>query len=391
MLRFEDIQKTRFERQIVLPEVGLSGQETLNRAKVLIVGMGGLGCPAALNLAASGVQNLTLVDHDRVEMSNLHRQTLYGPSDVGQPKVVVAAARIENQTGVATISTLQDPVCEANVIELVRDHDLVLDCSDNFRTRYLVGDACRVLGRSLVTAALNRFNAQLAVFSGNGGPCYRCLFPEPVRRGVIGNCAQSGVLGTFSGLMGSLQAHEAIKLILGLPNRSGHLLCVDGLTGEQSLFPVPSQLDCPACRIDETAFAQTKAWPLALPEGDPKLSDRARECGFFIQILRDSVSSLLVDARTRAEFETSAIPGAVLLSEIEKDLSGLFPSRPTLLVYCETGLRSDTAVQQLRAKGYEAYSLTGGLARLKPEDRDKLGKAVATLLAEGFTAHDPSP
>ena len=227
---FPDAELRRYARHLALPEVGLEGQVRLKAARVLVIGMGGLGCPAAQYLAAAGIGQLTLADDDRVELTNLQRQPLYAEGDLGLPKAEVASTRLRALNSAIRIEALVERITASNVMELVQQHDLVLDGTDSLIARYLLADGCHLAGVPLVHGALRRFEGQVALFPPQG-PCYRCLFPRPPPPEAIDDCATAGVLGAVPGLLGSLQALEALKWLLGIGPRKGRLLLLDGLAG----------------------------------------------------------------------------------------------------------------------------------------------------------------
>jgi molybdopterin/thiamine biosynthesis adenylyltransferase/rhodanese-related sulfurtransferase len=221
---------TRYARQVALPELGVAGQEKLRAASVLIVGAGGLGSPAALYLAAAGVGTLGLVDCDRVDATNLHRQILYGTSDVGRPKLDAARERLADLNPDVNVVTHHARLASDNALDILRDYDVIIDGTDNFPTRYLVNDACVLLGKPNVYGSIFRFDGQVSVFATADGPCYRCLYPEPPPPHLVPSCAEGGVLGVLPGVVGSLQATETIKLITGVGETlAGRLLLFDAL------------------------------------------------------------------------------------------------------------------------------------------------------------------
>lgn len=248
---FSPDERERYSRQFVLAGFGAEAQAKLKEASILVVGAGGLGCPALLYLAAAGVGRLVVIDPDVVGLSNLHRQVLFNTEDVGQSKAPIAAARVAALNPLIKIEAIVGRLSRANALELVGSVDLVVDGSDNFATRYLVNDACVMTGRPFVYGALQGFQGQLSVFNWRGGPTYRCLFPEPPAAGAAPNCAEAGVLGVLPGVIGLLQATEAIKLLLGIGvPLTGRLLQFDALGmrfRETRLAPDP---DCPVCAPD---------------------------------------------------------------------------------------------------------------------------------------------
>lgn len=246
-LMFSKQQLDRYARQIILPEVGIAGQQHLMDARVLVVGAGGLGAPILLYLAAAGVGTLGVVDGDSVDLTNLHRQVLYRTEDVGQSKVTLTKARLQEINPEVTVESYPLMLTSANAREIMGGYDLVLDGSDNFPTRYLVNDACVLEGKPLIYGAISQFEGQVSVFTA-GGPCYRCIFPEPPRPGTVLSCAEAGVFGVLPGVIGSLMATEALKVLLGIGEPLvGTLLHYDALYGETRRVALRRKQDCPVC------------------------------------------------------------------------------------------------------------------------------------------------
>src|SRR6185437_2609882 len=246
----------RYSRHLILPEVGAEGQAKLKNARVLLVGAGGLGSPAALYLAAAGVGTLGVVDADRVDASNLQRQVLHGTSDVGRPKTESAADRLREINPHVEVVGFSERLTSANGLEILRPFDVIVDGSDNFPTRYLVNDACVLLGKPDIYGAIFRFDGQASVFGSNGGPCYRCLFADPPPPDLVPSCAEAGVLGVLPGIIGSIQAAEAIKLILGIgESLAGRLLLFDALKLEFRELAIARDPECPVCGTRPTVKA----------------------------------------------------------------------------------------------------------------------------------------
>ena len=257
---FTPEQRERYSRQVILPDVGEEGQAKLLDARVLIVGAGGLGSPVALYLAAAGVGTIGLIDHDRVDLSNLHRQVLYTTEDIGRPKVEVAAERLRAMNPDVNVITYDEPLFSDNALDILREYDVVINGTDNFPTRYLVNDACVLLRKPLVDASIFMFEGQVTVYRPavpelgiEGGPCYRCLYPDPPPPGEVPSCAEAGVLGVLPGVIGTLQAVEAIKLILGVGEPLvGRLLMYDALSQEFRVLKVARNPECPVCGDNPT-------------------------------------------------------------------------------------------------------------------------------------------
>lgn len=358
----------RYGRHLVLPELGMAGQRRIKGARILLVGAGGLGSPAALYLAAAGVGHLSIVDFDVVDVTNLQRQVLHGTKDVGREKTESARDRLRDLNPHVSLSLHDTRLDAGNALDLVRDHDLVVDGTDSFSTRYLVNDACVLAGRPNVHASVYRFDGQASVFATRDGPCYRCLFPSPPPPGEVPSCAEGGVLGVLPGLLGTIQATEALKLVTGIGQPLvGRLLLVDALSMQFRTVKVRKDPSCPACgtrtlrELREENFACA-----ASPPGDrvPEITplELAERIGRGEPIT-------LVDVREPAEWETGRIPGARLvpLARLGEEMPGLDPARE-VVVYCRSGVRSQTAGRQLRAAGFgRVLSLAGGILRYGAE------------------------
>jgi molybdopterin/thiamine biosynthesis adenylyltransferase/rhodanese-related sulfurtransferase len=348
----------RFSRQISLPEVGQAGQERLQSSRVLIVGVGGLGCPAALYLAAAGVGCLGLVDPDQVALSNLQRQILYTPCDLGQAKVTRAAARLRDLNPELEIQTFALAVDAENVAELVKNWDIVVDGSDQLPVRYWLNAACLRAGIPLVYGSLYRFAGQLSVF-GKPGPCYRCLFPELPGLGSIPDCNTGGVLGAMAGLLGTLQALETLKYLLGQPCLRGELLLIDGLSLFFEKINLSRDPDCPECGPNPRPLLDLVNSSLPLPEVRASELENFLACHPGLQILDlrpDSDSNLQVGSLPMA------FPGQHLpLEELPSQLHNLQQGVPVLL-FCQRGVRSQAGGQILLKAGFQqVHHLQGGL------------------------------
>jgi len=353
----------RYSRHLLLPEVGLEGQRRLKAARVLLVGAGGLGSPAALYLAAAGVGTLGIAEFDTVDVSNLQRQVLHGTSQLGRPKLESARARLQDLNPHVRVEPFPERLTSANALALVESFDVVVDGSDNFPTRYLINDACVLRGKPLVYGSIFRFEGQVSVFDARHGPCYRCLYSEPPPPGLVPSCAEGGVLGVLPGVIGSLQALEAIKLILGAGETLvGRLLLFDALKVRFRELALRKDPDCPVCGpapsvtslIDYEAFCGVGAPPAA----DEEISVRELR-----QVLRQGNGLVLLDVREPHEFEIVHLPGSSLvpLGELPGRMGNLDPGRPPVVI-CHYGARSLQAVRLLRAAGFhQARSLAGGI------------------------------
>jgi len=364
--RLSPDELVRYGRHLALPEFGLAGQQKLKGARVAIVGLGGLGSPAAMYLAAAGVGTIGLIDGDRIDLSNLQRQVLYGDGDVGQLKVDVAARRLSSMNPEVSVQGVPLRLDSSNALDVLQDFDVVLDGSDNFPTRYLVNDATVLLGIPSVHGSVLRFEGRVSVFGTPDGPCYRCLYPEPPPPGVVRDCQDAGVLGVLPGLVGVLQATEVIKIICNLgESLAGRLLIVDGLGLRFPTFRVSRNPGCPMCAtrqiralIDYEAFCSgmppTQSFVTLTPSDlAPRLSTDAQ----------------LIDVREPWEWEICRLPGAQLvpLARLEAQISALDRDRETI-VYCHKGVRSIDAALRLRAAGFTHVAhLEGGIDRWSVE------------------------
>lgn len=365
----------RYSRHLLLDDVGPEGQRRLKRARILLVGAGGLGSPAALYLAAAGVGTIGVVDADVVDVTNLQRQILHSTADVGRSKVESAAARIAQLNPHVNVERFDTQLTSANALDIVREFDLVLDGSDNFPTRYLVNDACVLTGRPNIYGSVFRFEGQASVFATEAGPCYRCLFREPPPPGLVPSCAEAGVLGVLPGLIGTIQATEALKIVLGIGEPLiGRLLLVDARRLDFRTVRLRRDPLCPACGthelqtlIDYDAFcgvghaAHTASAATANGhEITPQELAEKRTRGEDLD---------LIDVREPWEFETSRIAGARLipLGTLPTALSTLDALRE-IVVMCRVGSRSARAADIMREAGFERVrSLAGGLVAWESE------------------------
>ncbi|HZZ83703.1 MAG TPA: molybdopterin-synthase adenylyltransferase MoeB [Anaeromyxobacteraceae bacterium] len=363
----------RYSRHLLIPDVGIEGQRKLKDARVLMVGAGGLGSPIGLYLAAAGVGTIGLVEFDAVDVTNLQRQVLHGTKDVGRPKLESARDRLRDLNPHVELVPHAARLTSANALDLVGRYDLVVDGTDNFATRYLVNDACVLTGRPNVYGSIYRFEGQASVFCAEGGPCYRCLYPEPPPPGLVPSCAEGGVLGVLPGLVGVIQATEAVKLILGIGEPLvGKLLLVDALGMQFRTLKLRKDPRCPACGtrtlralVDYDQFcgvggparaAEEAPVPEILPA---ELAERRRR--------GDDLE--LVDVREPHEWEIARIEGARLepLAHVVEALGALARDRE-LVVYCRSGVRSARAARQLRAAGFtRVVHLAGGILRWSEE------------------------
>jgi molybdopterin/thiamine biosynthesis adenylyltransferase/rhodanese-related sulfurtransferase len=347
---------SRYTRQTTLPEIGYAGQKNLAAARVLIVGAGGLGSPAAIYLAAAGVGTIGLVDFDNVDVTNLHRQILYGSASVGRSKLDAARERLEDLNDEIRVVTHEARLSSENALDIVGQYDLVLDGTDNFATRYLVNDACVILGKPNVYGSVYRFDGQVSVFSTKDGPCYRCIYPTPPPPGAVPSCAEGGVLGVLPGVVGTLQATEAIKLITGAGETlAGRLLIYDALRTTFRVMRLPQRHDQhePITRlIDYEEFCnpvhQTDITPAQLSEK-----------------LTAGDAPVMIDVREPYEWQAGHISNAthIPLSQVPSRLDEIPRDRDVVMI-CRSGGRSGRAQEFLMQHGYtRVKNLVGGMQR----------------------------
>ncbi len=347
----------RYQRQITLPELGVAGQVKLRDASVLIVGAGGLGSPTAIYLAAAGVGRIGLVDFDRVDITNLHRQILYGTSDVGRPKLEAASERLNDLNPEVKIETHEARLTSENALEILTRYDVIIDGTDNFATRYLVNDACKILGKPNVYGSIFRFDGQASVFATEDGPCYRCLYPEPPPPGMVPSCAEGGVLGVLPGVVGTIQAIEAIKLITGIGETlAGRLLIFDALRMTFRVMKLRRRCEEHAAitqLIDYEEFCN----PVQKTDITPtELSSR----------LAGGEDIVLIDVREPYEWSTGHIEGAthIPMRDVPQRLAEI-PKDKDVVMICRSGARSAHVQHHLLgAQGYtRVLNLTGGMQR----------------------------
>lgn len=356
----------RYSRHLVLPAIGIAGQERLKAARVLIVGAGGLGSPAALYLAAAGVGTLGLVDWDVVDRSNLQRQILHGTEMVGRAKLDSARERLADLNPHVQLEMVSTRLTSANALEVLRAWDVVLDGSDNFPTRYLINDACVLLGAPNVYGAVLRFEGQVSVFDARRGPCYRCLYRDPPPPELVPSCAEGGVLGVLPGIIGSLQALEAIKLVTGVGDSLvGRLLLFDGLKLQFREITLSKDPDCAVCSPHPTVRKLIDYEAFCGVGGAGRGTGEAVEITpAALRVERErNTNLLLLDVREPFEWELVHLDGARLipLGQLPGRLREL-DGHAEIVAYCHHGIRSERAVEILRAAGFSgARSLRGGV------------------------------
>src|SRR5271168_1535260 len=358
----------RYSRHLILPEVGMEGQQKLKAAKVLCVGTGGLGAPLAMYLAAAGVGTIGLVDFDTVDASNLQRQIIHSTATIGRKKLDSAEIMLKGLNPALNVVKHDTMLTSANALEILKDYDIVADGTDNFPTRYLVNDACVLLGKPNAYGSIFRFEGQASVFATESGPCYRCLYPEPPPPGLVPSCAEGGVLGILPGLVGVIQATEAIKLILGQGDPLiGRLLLVDALGMKFRELKLRKNPECPACGthrtitklIDYDQFCGIRGVEAA-PATGGSLSDISVE--ELKKKLDNKEDVFILDVREPHEYQICNLNGYLIpLGDLPKRVSELDSSRE-IVAHCKMGGRSAKAVEFLKQAGFtKVHNLTGGI------------------------------
>ena len=374
-VEFSDAEIRRYSRHLIMPEVGMNGQRRLKASSVLIVGAGGLGSPLGMYLAAAGVGRIGLVDYDVVDESNLQRQVMHGTSDIGRPKLDSARERLLDINPHIQVDAYAAPLTSANALEIIGPYDVVIDGTDNFPTRYLTNDACVLLGKPNVYGSIFRFEGQASVFYAKEGPCYRCLFPTPPPPGSVPSCAEGGVLGVLPGVIGTIQATEAIKLLLGVGETLvGRLLLYDALSMDFNFVKLRKNPRCPVCGdsptitelIDYEAFCGMPAHDRSLYQGQAEAETLAP--GVTVQEVQARLARgedfILLDVRDPHEWQISDIAQAthhIPQPQVLERLGELDTTRD-IVVYCRTGVRSAGVTLLLREHGFErARNMQGGI------------------------------
>jgi sulfur-carrier protein adenylyltransferase/sulfurtransferase len=357
----------RYSRHLIMPEVGMEGQLKLKQAKVLCIGTGGLGAPLGLYLAAAGVGRIGLVDFDSVDATNLQRQILFSTNDVGRPKIAAAADRLRGLNPDIQIDTFETRLTSDNALDLFKDYDIIVDGTDNFPTRYLVNDACILLGKPNVYGSIFRFEGQITVFGYPGGPCYRCLYPEPPPPGLVPSCAEGGVLGVLPGIVGSIQAAETLKLIIGKgESLVGRLLLFDALAMRFRELKLRKNPDCPVCGehptvtklIDYVQFCGIRGEEAPAPQTTvPEITPRDLKSR-----LDRGDDLFILDVREPHEFQICNLGGHLIpLGDLSRRVNELDSSRE-IVAHCRSGKRSAEAIEFLRKAGFrKIWNLKGGI------------------------------
>ena len=365
MLSNEEV--ARYSRHLIMPEVGMKGQRQLKAASVLMIGTGGLGAPLGMYLAAAGVGRLGLVDFDVVDASNLQRQIIHGTKDVGRPKIASARDRIQDINPHVEIETHETRLTSENAMRLFVNYDVIVDGTDNFPTRYLVNDACVLTGKPNVYGSIFRFEGQASVFWADRGPCYRCLYPEPPPPGLVPSCAEGGVLGVLPGIIGAIQANEALKIILGAPDiMVNRLLLFDAWRMRFRELKLRKNPECPVCgdnpTIKELIDYEEFCGITQQPETKPTMEEiTAKE---LKERLDKGDDIQIIDVREPHEYEIGQIPGSKLipLGQVLNRMNEIDPERETV-VHCKMGGRSAKAIDALQRSGFQGRlaNLAGGI------------------------------
>ena len=358
----------RYSRHLIMPEVGMEGQLKLKQAKVLCIGAGGLGSPLALYLGAAGVGKLGLVDFDVVDFTNLQRQVIHGTSDVGRAKLDSARDTLLEINPNVEIETFETRLSSDNALDIFREYDIVADGTDNFPTRYLVNDACVLLGKPNVYASIFRFEGQASIFYAEQGPCYRCLYPEPPPPGLVPSCAEGGVLGVLPGIMGCIQAMETIKLILGRGEPLvGRLLLFDALAMKFRELKLRKNPDCPICGTNRTLTKLIDYEQFCCIRGEEHTPVQTGIPEITPAEVKKKMDAhepfVLIDVREPHEYQICRIPGSKLipLGEVPKRMNEL-DSADEIVVHCKSGMRSAKAVDLLMKSGFlKIHNLKGGI------------------------------
>lgn len=355
-------QARRYSRQIVIPQIQESGQERIRNAKVLCIGAGGLGSPALMYLAAAGVGTIGIVDFDTVDETNLHRQVLYGQSDIGKKKVDIAKSKIEESNPLVSVTTYPVRVNPSNVLEIMAGYDIVIDATDNFATRYLINDAAVLLNKPYVWGSVNRFDGQAAVFWSSLGPCYRCLHPEPPAPGTVQNCADAGVLGVLCASIASIQVNEVVKAITGIGQlQIGKLMIYEALEAEHSKIDIHKNPLCVICGENPTQVSLLENYESFCGVASaPEISVEELKKKF-----EENDDFILIDVREPEEFASSRIPGSVLIPKahfFDATALDLLPRDKEIILHCRSGVRSAHCLAIIQGAGFmNSRHLGGGI------------------------------
>jgi sulfur-carrier protein adenylyltransferase/sulfurtransferase len=367
-LTIEEVR--RYSRHLIIPDVAMTGQKRLKNAKVLCVGAGGLGSPALMYLAAAGVGTLGIVEFDVVDESNLQRQIIHGQSDIGRSKAESARDSVREINPLITVNVHEQRLDSSNVMDLFGQYDLIVDGTDNFATRYLVNDACVLLGKPYVWGSIYRFDGQAAVFWAEHGPCYRCLYPEPPPPGMVPSCAEGGVLGVLCASIGAIQVTEAIKLLTGIGEPLvGGLMIYDALEMSYRKIAVHKDPSCAVCGEHPTVtelIDYDEFCGVVSEEAQQAAAGSTITAGELAELLDSDKPVYLVDVREPAEFEIVSIPGATLIPKDEilrGDALASLPQDRQIVMYCKSGVRSAETLAAVKRAGFaDAVHVQGGVS-----------------------------
>lgn len=374
----------RFSRHLILPEVGMEGQRRLKGAKVLMVGTGGLGAPLGMYLAAVGIGKIGIVDFDTVDVTNLQRQIIHGQKDIGRKKIDSAAETMQDINPHLEIVKHETFLTSANALDIIKDYDVVVDGTDNFPTRYLVNDACVILGKPNAYGSIFRFEGQATVFHHEDGPCYRCLYPEPPPPGLVPSCAEGGVLGILPGIIGVIQATETVKIILGKGDTlKGRLMLYDSLNMKFRELKLRRNPECPVCGDNPTVTELIDYQEFCgIPQQEAKEAEEAEASGKLPEMTPEELKAKLdagedvfvLDVREPFEYEIAKIEGSTLipLGELSRRVEEL-DSTADIVVHCKSGKRSAKAQQTLKDMGFSRVTnLEGGILRWSEDVDDEV-------------------
>ena len=347
--------KSRYVRQEILPEIGPEGQAKIQKTSVCIVGAGGLGIPAALYLAGAGVGRIDIVDNDRIDATNLHRQVIYTEENIGEKKAFVLVNHLRKLNSKCEAYPVNERLGKKNALDLLQEFDIVLDCSDNIDTRFLINDACVILNKPFVSASIFKYEGQIGVFNYNNGPSYRCLYDRPINSDQIQNCEDTGVLGTLTGMMGSIQAQEALKCILGYENiLSGKVLITSALNYSTSIIDIEK---------NEEKIREVKSEGISFDkqvESDDIDIDHVR----LSNMITDNNVKLL-DVRESFEIPKISHENLIFMPQSEGLNESVLNKDDILVCICKSGIRSQFSAIELRTRGYKAYNLMNGISELE--------------------------
>jgi len=357
-----DAERTRYSRQIVIPQVSELGQERLRNSKVLCIGAGGLGSPALLYLAAAGIGSIGIVDFDSIDETNLHRQILYTQAEIGKRKVDIAKKKILELNPTTLVTIHDSRIDNVNVLEILANYDIIIDATDNFATRYLINDAAVLLSKPYVWGSVNRFDGQAAIFWNTYGPCYRCVHPTPPPPGSVQNCAEAGVLGVLCASIASMQVNEVIKAITGIGElQIGKIMIYDALDSQYSKINIKKDSNCAIC-------SQNAPQQKLLDDYDSfcgiKISDEI-SAKDLRKKFADHEEFVLIDVREPEEFEQSRIPGSTLIPKgffLDHSALSTLPMDKEIILHCRSGVRSAECLEIIQGAGFKnSRHLTGGI------------------------------